>query len=82
MPIHHLTPDQHEKDADNRAALLRAYPHYAPTAPFLVVLSEVWYQGNKYLHRDSTVVIISFAEERAKDPPISEQRPTLWGQVD
>lgn len=82
--IHHLPPEQKQKDTENRAALLRMYPHYAGRATFMV-RHDLWCYNpvqKRNVYTDQTVMIISFAAERAKDPAPADQQPTLWGQVD
>ena len=85
MSIHHLDPEQKQKDADNRAALMRMYPHYSAGAAFTVRNGFWWYdvEHKRNVYRDQTVMLISFAAERAKDQtPADARQVPLWGQVD
>lgn len=84
QPLHHLTIEQKAKDAKNRAALRRDFPHYAAAATFRVVERAPFYHdGQRWIIRDQTVMVISFAAERAKDPaPADVQQLPIWGQVD
>ncbi len=75
-----LTPEQKQKDRDNQAALLRAFPHYADRIQFRVTVESVW---NKTLKRWesslATTAVISFAPERAKDPPPEHGQMPMFG---
>lgn len=71
--IHHLTPEQTEKDRANRAQLLRDFPKYAPSADFAVVERVPFYHdGRRWVVRDLTVMTISFADARKRETPEAE----------
>ena len=83
-PVHHLPEDMKQKDAENRAALMRMYPHYAARAAFTVRRGFWWHDPvhKRNVYRDQTVMVISFAAERAKDQtPADVRQDPLWGQV-
>ncbi len=75
-----LTPEQKQKDRDNQAALLRAYPHYADRIQFRVDRANVWNKDLKrWEYHVYTVAVISFAPERAKDPPPEHGQMPMFG---
>ncbi len=66
--ILNLTPEEKQRDADNRAALLRQYPHYHDRMMFYVDRFPVWdKEANHWKTVTQTVCIISFKPERDKD---------------
>jgi hypothetical protein len=71
--IHHLTPEQAEKDRANRAQLLHDFPKYAPTATFSVIERAYFYHdGRRWVIQDLTVMTISFANARKRETPEAE----------
>lgn len=55
--------------------LLRDFPKYAPQAVFSIQ-RVTWWNGERWVSRELTTMTISFAEERAKDPPLRDEAQT------